>query len=1652
MRRKSKGILSFILILSMLIGLAPIMERTAAAAPENNIGVVSYRYNQSSGRYELVITWNGQKSAKTLKIEYRTPENPSVPVVKEDIAVQEVESLSSSVSKFNAVIDAGDFKDDYVYGLDIKILDNLKKETGSGFLYFTPKITFGSSRVEQELEPGVHETGTKPELKLSWKVPKIWYGGSFVDISSTGVFDEMKGRLGLAEDITSLDYRINISTKAQALDSGADLAPVMVTKDTDGYKASSLGKSTGVAEASGTLHFNLRGRKDLKDTSLDSNDDVKDPAKSILAHEQVLPGTVYFMNIKPVFTTSAGIQNIVTVGDPSKYNGSMVTDQESNLAYTYTPVRFALSRDASDNIYAKVYRINKDDGSLDMPNLYYSIQAIDTPGVPYGTDWPEKAKMTDEFFPKGSEYAVTVIAGVNPGTSMYYKVVVKTDSKKDRIESLKLKYQMDLDTTKPPIPIDVRPDNSKAQWNQGTVVDPETGSEMLDQNGNPVTVKSTDVLITWQKPKSWDLMTEAQKNELNFNILINTNPVNLDMKYPLKVNEKEKEYLLNYRWVKRINGGSSELRVSDDGQRLEYVLKGRELFKIAENSYIKNPDKYPMHLLENMVYYIKIFTTKGELDADKVVDIEPNGVLDEKDIRAVLDPENVSDMSVTASFTTLPRVEKEVPVPTGFKAVSEDIDASTKKNYAVLQFDKINVDWTNYTSKTGNNEYYDLFMSTSGAADAVYTQIGSTDASWLPENLLVDKVEFNLVNGKWLAVVSGLRANSTYYFKLRTRLDFSDAALDDRSSGFTAVVPVTTRRSDVKEPDDSERKPLAPVDFKIALDADGKPELTGSGVNFDWSREENGVTYKLIATTRRISEYAKEQEYINDPYYQSFTAKFGDSVLKLDPDYPNAADGFSYDGITETCKYRVQDWLVPNNLYYFSIRAERKVTVKDENGEDVIVTISSAWVTLPVTTSLIDAPQMLETVTDIQLGVNWTDSDMAAKAEDYKIYIREASASSYRPLEISEATITKDDEVKNGLSTFYGRIRGLKAKTRYDVVVYKGQTGSSSIYKELGSFTTRDDYHQVEVRWKGLPGYDYEVAVRAEGDNDYVILNSSDFELTREEGTQTQGTEYYMYYARIKTIPVKISDFSTITVPLRSNMKYYIKVRSAKSGIPPSGYIGPAMARTQFNQEDYDDKEDIEDQKAKFLDKLEELEEKLYWRMDIGNASLNKILLKGDRVVNTLQNRNYPLTIDISEVAGNYRRDVVYIPAVVIHCLARDNKVLSIKTKAAEYFFRPDTVDMENMEEIRDIRKQGQVKDVFLKLTISRTEYGVENLSAEVKRISEVNELGIAAIGSSRTDAQLKEDFHNKVYNAETGLVKQKVDAIKYLYNIGAGAVFAEGDHYARELVNQVELELSRYIGNTVEGGNGISSMAVVSKELKEFTSPMQVALVHSDSSAGIKLPYVVYNGTYDWQKLSAGVLSEANEVRFGLLKPGKVLLAVQGSFATDVPQDHWALEYINTFASKYDMSDIFGNTASFSPESSVSVREVILLYEKVAGKTHENAGLDIKQKSKRLGLDGLVNASAAAKDVTRQEAASVLVRLYCVKEGLNQESLVPRGNIYILDERAIADKHYKGVAMAVDLGLFSLDGEGEFKPASYITRAQAVTAAVRLLRLTGEL
>jgi len=1651
-------IIAVLLIFVTLAGLFPVT--VSAADSPVDIYVNSY----ISGK--LKISWELISGIDSIEIRYNKP----------DVSTKEIISLPS-----NAVTcEIDGLENDYVYNIELYTIKGVKEER-RGLLFFLPGITFRSTIVYETMndtEPaydpaGGREIGTKPRLKLSWNSPRIFNGMGFVFAQEalSYIESEINSTYGTSYNIKSFDYQINISQNSQNMSGNA---AVLIQQDSAGYKATVAGgtTSTPVKVAGDKMEIELVGRKD-RSTALPAS-----TAAGELPHPDILPGTIYFMNIQ---TKVDDYQDAVVLGQ----NGYSSLEGK---AYTYTPIRFQIFKDEQDNISVKVYTINQ--GSLILPNLYYEVQS-NTADSAYG--WKLRARLDPDYFKDSSgqnqEYGlIPIISEDKENTEsrenrVFYRVVV-TSEDTDIIRSQSLSYIIKLDKSRPPIPRNVM------------AIDREP---VIDENSGKM---STDVTITWDQPLNWQEIKENtdENNDIYFCFMLSVSQTDITQKpYPSLIDEVngieyEDYFPAKYRLVKYVNARSVLLadenadKIRENNGRLEYTLKGFDLFtgtdkdgnKIEFSKEFREKlgieDDYPDFLLSNTVYYLQMFTVKGNPQA-------ANNIMD-----------SASDKSVTVSFTTLSFNEKEVPLPDNFKLVEPDGNTYVKEGNSIsniikVQFNKINnIKWSDYTTYNYSNKvYYDLYMST--ASDGGFILIGSTDDVH-SEYVDINNVKFEEIGeGQDKYIVATIKdftkepaitsfgykltPNTTYYFKLKARFVMarkgSDPIYPDdydiRESQYSFILPVTTVKGDTNPPDPSEKIPLAPSDFSIALDDDGNELRTATSVVFNWTRQENDVKYTLICTSKRLPMNADPSEYLNDPLYQEFKEAFNiDSSevgMVFDPgvavdQYP---EGFEYKDSVKLCLYKLDEWLFPNRLYYFSLRAENK-----DNGN------LSPWISIPVTTRLIEAPEGLEVIKRGELGFFWTDSTKNAKPEDYNIYIKGRKDKDYKLVSRSQCTVVKDSRMVpvggEAHYVYYGRVKDLELDTSYSIRVYRGRENKVLVYQKTGAFT-RDGCYELEVKWKGIRGYRYEIAIKAADEVDYITLTSEDLEFYTdvdgnrnpyytEETLDTYNSDDIYYYARIKSMLVTLPNGHKERRSLESNKKYSIKVRAVK--VDPvdstittySKYTGPVEARTEFNQEDYDRDKDKEDREIKFRDGISYLEERLFWRVNIRNNSANQILLKNDKVVNVLENSSgNSLTIDISGFVQNLDTDIVYIPLGVINAVNSKGKNLVIKTSQAEFTIRPGTLDTKNTDILRTLNGSSLVKDVLIKMTVLRTGSASIKLPEGTQTASKIIDFSLQAVGINQTAAALEKMFHDKLYDEEGGLVSEKLNLLLSTYTGSGSNVSSALDQYISELVKLVEMELSAYIGTTIESVK-ISGM---SGNISSFNLPMLAKLFFTNNAKGLRYPYVLYNGKSSWQKITSNTVTNAGSIVFRPAGTGKYVILLTWNAASDMPDSHWAKKDVEKFLSKYDLSGVFdGIEKTFAPEDIVTAKEIVLLYEVVMDRADENAGLDIRNKVKNLGLDDIINVNRIMGAITKQETAAVITRIYCAKMGIRIESLRLGRNIYINDENSIDSKFEKTVMFVVDSDVLKLDTNGNFNPKASVSRAQVISAFVRMLEKTGDL
>lgn len=1639
-----KKLISILLIISLIF--TTLTSVTFAAASANALPLIVDSYANGT----LKIHWTPVSGALTIS----TPSG-----------ILDSSKFTSDSAKGTATITG--LKADIIYDISVNIASVPAK---TGFLYFLPKITFYVGNIDEVYDPltGGGEIGKNPKLNIKWAIPQIMRNGIMTNANNPAVLADMQNNLKIYNDqinLTNLEYRVNFN-------SGSPKASINITPydnsdfTTPKYKTYLSGDNAPTnppsvqkvrdIDSAGFLNFDLKGWSGEGAEPISTDYE--------LADRDIMPGTVYYFSIKPWYVDNS--QNPVSalkVGDPSYQNESPITTTDGST-YSYTPVRFSLWNDSLGNVYSKIYRM--DSGSLTMPGLYYEIQASDDPTIL--EDWKSKTTMNDQFFPAGSTYAITGAPKTNATNTTYYRVVVRSDEANVRLVSQSIPFIVANNTSKPSTPINV------------TTIPPHTFATG-DGHIKGLTFKNTassDILISWDKPSNWSIIkanTDPTK-DMYFHIMISTNQTRISMENspPINFNGAKYYYPVEFRLVKYISSKS----VKENGNHLEYTLKGFDLFTgenfegldsgnkpiIASESISNQGEQYPDFFLPNKVYYLKMYTTEASQRGLRTDDSSSQNSIkaDETEL------DHISEYSIVTSFTTLSGNQFDVPLPKNFRVNKNDSlleldenNISVVASTIELQFDKVDVNWANYdtlhsvTDSTYHSIYYDLYMGTS-TDPAKLVKIGSTQKS---NSDLNKGVVFANVNDQATFITttikkfendfftvpnpsggspydpyesfgSRLKPNTAYFFAIKTRLNVVGQTPDAESSIYTAIIPVTTQSGPIPLPDANAKRPLAPDDFTISEDAAGNPDVTGSHASFSWTNKENDVVYKLICVSNYLSPNALDTEYTGDLLYKSFRSEFGDIILN--PSSARPISGFSFNSTLNSCKYAIDKWLFPNKLYYFAIRAERYT--------GTTLTSYSAWVSIPVTTSLIDPPLNLEIVSDIQLGFFWRDNDVTAKTQDYHIYIKTVKDNDFTLLtDGRKFDITEDGFVK------YARLKNLKPNTAYDIKVYKGSNPGQLMYTSTG-LLTRDSKSQLEIRWKGLSGdpyQKYEVVIKTTSNSDYELLSDSDF----EEYANTNGVlqPYYTentiktssftgsyHYARVKTMFSTVSGNIKQRQPLASNTQFYIKVRSVK--IDPrdnanrsySKYIGPVSPRTEFSQDKYDEEEKEKERKTKLLDRLASLEKNLVWRMGIDDGNGNRLFLKADKLQAAMDiNRSNSYVLDISFNSILNGKDVVYLPGEFINYLNKKQKSLVIKTKGSDYTIKSGSINLDSISLQKDPSKPNY-DNLIVIIEVNKIESSSIKLHASAKVLTPVYNLSTLIMSSQLTQTELVKDFSKKLYDSESGIIREKLDLLSSnTISSGLGKNPDDLDNYIQGLIVEMQNELSDYIAQTIEGSGSSSGVLNLKQELTSYNKPLEVKLSYSTTKLSVS-PYALMNGDNTWKKLSPVISNTANNLSFNTSRPGKFIAASSGSI-------------------KYGLDDILNKSGKYSPSSSISGNDMILVYERITGKTSPNVAETSWQKTLRLGLSGLINQAGLNQKITRQQAAGFFVSLYAIRNNIRIESIRPLKKTTFADEKFVSSKYYKFVLLSLDLKLMTLNSKQNFNPSSFLTTQDLLNAIDKL-------
>ncbi len=499
--------------------------------------------------------------------------------------------------------------------------------------------------------------------------------------------------------------------------------------------------------------------------------------------------------------------------------------------------------------------------------------------------------------------------------------------------------------------------------------------------------KSADIYLRWDRPSDFNDIS----SDLEYHILISSAPE--DITTSEGVYNKEIidgiQYDIKYRKVKVVDADSSNIDLSTPGA-IRYTLRGLELFTEDDGiTPLVNDDGYPQELKLNKIYYIKVFSRIRSSQLDSDYSIPVSFTTPTMDIRTAPVPEMFNVYLVTTDEIQL-AWQRAAINPADYGA---DVNASWETTYDIYMNDTI--------QKDAGGSYISpfLYLGNTNDPDHVTFVDGAGDAQNARYAVIRDFAGSNPVTWRF---GDGIKPNTTYYFIIRTQL-----AIDGQpypASEFSQVLSVTTPRDWVIPPGDEEKYPRAPADFSVYTDSNGNLKLDSRSVTLKWTWLEPDAVY-----TMGIEE-VESGDYTEYPVSSLSPTNQGNSIYTV----------------------TIQD-LIPNTLYYFRLRAEKQVMV---NGQPE--TLSSEWITIPVTTTVLEMPQALETVSNAaynrytQLNVRWIGKDTYG----FEVWVRSERQVQYTNwTSVAIANHKPANLQSTDYSMYYALISGLQSNTRYYIKV-----------------------------------------------------------------------------------------------------------------------------------------------------------------------------------------------------------------------------------------------------------------------------------------------------------------------------------------------------------------------------------------------------------------------------------------------------------------------------------------------------------------------------------------------------------------------------------------------------------------------------------------
>ncbi len=1504
---KIKRLISIMVVLTIISNIGwNIPQSFAAIDEEFSVAKVKQKYNITDN--SIALEWESILNADTYQVSYDKEYLGARQTVSKDVYTTET-TINNLYPGF-------------VYEFRLNATDQSGQELITPSVQDDYKVkamtgiaNFEAHKIDEVISENMTETGTNPGLMLTWD--KLQY---FDEINNT--YAEIPKE--------QIDYEINIrKSKSSTADTVERFRIEYSNSDSRYYLRRWDGSQFVSVDVASETEYAL----DTDDDDITFNwTKVADELSGIidvqtgqLKESALSPGSIYYIQLYPRFNTSGEFANV-------KY---VETELEKDFVTTYLHIE--LVRHSTDNAMMTVYRVRNDGSFVTVPNFMYEF-------------WvgPEQNNLNRSYYEReedagsAAESYIDAFLANTASFSNYYMVTATADETSDGDDPIVLtsqKLQVNLSqvgTSLPPMPENME------------IVDVS-----LNEDKTAPIIK-----IRWDKPSNYEQM--VSDGNYQYHLLLNTAIDDLydnsDVPITEKLYDLEDNFLGSYdiKYREAINvpiqNGALEIVEVDDllsgelntgSERLEYTLTGENLFTDSE-------DNYPQTLLLNKVYYLKMYTevetTDGDITSNNTLPITfttPRYRENKPTLPSLISITEVTDSSIQLAWEKVD-IEDEAFFETVTSTVYYEVSLSRKQDREVVELDEL--------EDEGAGKY--------GAfEDPVFTitNEGSSDLVSFLSSERSGEIETTINGDNPDDVDQTLDPNTTYYILVRTKVVSDDGGYDPVYSSYSQTLTATTLKTEIEGPSDDEIYPLAPDDFAIAEDVEGNLLIDNYSVTLNWSdvNDSDSVTYNILRTERSVENIS---EWDGEP-------------ASLPAEY--MAEMISEEDISSSYREDTEDYLLTlddllgNKVYFFSIRAEKTVVI---DGEESVY--YSDWITIPVTTLILEAPTGLSVV----------------EVED-------------------------DDE----------------------------------------DYDDFNKYHEVKITWKGfkqynsddVKRYDFDIAIKADDEDDYTIISTTDTgrieNLKSWQNGVMVGTNYEWY--------------STIISDLKSNTKYSIKIRIVDAdGTSVSKFTEIVTTRTEFSNSDYDDDEQELTNDVTFIDSITRFKNSLYWVYDnnITSSTINyKIKVRGSKAVNHIRSmEDDTFTIDFSsaqQVDDDKKSSLkVYIPIKVVEVLDETNKTLVLHTINGDFVFRPgvfDTVDNSAIEKMMSKKEnKSSVEDVYVTLTIKDIKDSSKyEPSSGLELVSNITSLGGEAIAFAITDDELEEWIYEELYGSDgtgetNGLVYEMREELQDI-----DPDIDELEEEIEDLLDEIEEELGEYIEDIITDNDYIE----YTDDMDDVPKPIAVKLKYSTSSTENNNTISGYEieGSGKWTKVrsknstsqmvSTFEINGIDEYKLAVIKESRNIYDVSNH---EYQQE---IQYMNN---RFNIAHILTNSSYIQPETNTNTKDAILLFEAIMYEnSKEYSDSDLSNKAQEWGLDKVINTKRPDADLTREQVAFILMKLYEMKTYSSIETMTSSKSISFFDEKQINSYLYKSVQSSVDLEIMQAE-DNLFNPKGKVTRGEFIT------------